>query len=120
MRILNLTQHPASPEQVSAGVVEPQDKKAVQNLLTFNTLPTREDVFDRAVTLANMAVGYDAAMIGGVGYLVTRLENALEVLGVKALHAFSVRESVEEVQPDGSTKKVMVFRHAGFVNTCRP
>ena len=29
--------------------------------------------------------------------------------------AFSVRESVEETQPDGSVIKRNVFKHAGFV-----
>jgi hypothetical protein len=39
MKILNLTQHEATKEQVAAGGVEPLDKEAVQRLLTFNNLP---------------------------------------------------------------------------------
>jgi len=44
------------------------------------------------------------------------LENALLAKGVKPLYAFSLRVSEDQVQPDGSTKKVGVFRHAGWVS----
>ena len=115
MRILNLTQHPATLEQIAAGVEEPVDKAAVQKLLTFDTLPSVEDIAKRAGNLAAMVREHDAAMIGGAGYLMGPLEYALRELGVVALHAFSVRESVESVQADGSVKKTQVFRHAGFV-----
>lgn len=115
MKILNLTQHVASTEQTATGVVEPADKAGVQALLTFHTLPTKAEVMARARALANLAIGYDGAMIGGAGYLTTRLEVMLDVLGIKALHAFSVRESVEETHPDGSVKKTIVFKHKGFV-----
>ena len=40
---------------------------------------------------------------------------AAQALGVPAVYAFSVRESVEQPQPDGSVRKVNVFRHVGFV-----
>jgi hypothetical protein len=113
--ILNLTQHAVSPEQIAAGVVEPVNKKAVQTLLTFDYLPKRLEIMERARSLANLAIGYDGAMIGGAAYLVTRLEVMLDALGIKALHAFSVRESVDTIMPDGSTKKVAVFKHKGFV-----
>ena len=43
------------------------------------------------------------------------LEKALRGLGIRPLYAFSVRESVEETLPDGSVRKVAVFRHKGFV-----
>ncbi len=117
MRIINLTQHVATPEQVAAGVVEPADKKAVQALLTFDEPPTKAEIMRRARILANMAAEYgqyDAAMIGGAGYLVTRLENALDVLGIHVKHSFTRRETVEETLPDGSVKKVAVFRHVGW------
>ena len=41
-------------------------------------------------------------------------EWALEA-GIKPLYAFSVRESVESTEPDGSVIKRNVFRHMGFV-----
>ena len=43
------------------------------------------------------------------------LEKALVDYGVCPYYAFSRRESVEEVQADGSVRKTAVFRHAGFI-----
>ena len=36
-------------------------------------------------------------------------------LPIIPLYAFSRRESVEEWQPDGSVRKINIFRHDGFV-----
>lgn len=121
MKILNLTQHVATPDQITAGVFEPFDKKEVQSLLTFDTLPLASDIMSRVKSLVTIcylirkAVGFDGVMIGGAAYLMGRLETALTVCGFTPVHAFTVRETVEEKQDDGSVKKVAVFRHAGFV-----
>jgi len=116
-KILNLTQHPATPEQVSAGVFEPQDKSEVQRLLTFDDLPSSEEVWDRARKLAQIArrEGATSAMIGGAPYLMAPLEEELVQGGssVAPLYAFSVRKSVEKVV-DGQTVKASVFVHIGF------
>jgi len=111
-----LTQHPATPEQVTAGVVEPADKRRVQELLTFGELPTTPEVRARGEALAEIAFreGAEAAMIGGAPYLMRPLEEALAQRGVQPLYAFSVRESVEVVV-DGGVEKRSVFRHVGFV-----
>jgi hypothetical protein len=115
--MINLTQHLATAEQLAAGVVEPEDKARIAELLTFATLPARQEIEARASVLAHIAKssGYKAAMIGGAPFLMEPLERHLAYAGVKSLYAFSVRESAEEVQSDGSVKKVNVFRHAGFV-----
>ena len=42
------------------------------------------------------------------------LEEALRYRGILPLYAFSRRESREETDPDGSVRKVAVFRHLGF------
>ena len=119
MRILNLTQHQATPEQVEAGVFEPlqEMKKTIQNLLTLHDLPTKEEIERTAQALAWLAdaTGAEAAMIGGAPFLMSRLEERLNVLNIAPLYAFSQRESVEETQEDGSIRKVNVFRHLGFV-----
>ena len=117
--ILNLTQHLGTPEQINAGVVEPKDKKAVRELLTFEELPTAGEIQARAIALAEMAVrsGHEAAMIGGAGYLVARLEIVLWARGVRPCHSFTRRATVEEALPDGSVKKTTVFRHVGFVQS---
>lgn len=117
MNVLNLTQHAASPDQVAAGVVEPTDKVKVSKLLTFDTPPSQGDMEERARALAYVAIGQFAksAMIGGAPFFMGTLERVLKEEGIKPLHAFSRRESVDQPQPDGSTKKVAVFRHAGWV-----
>jgi len=115
--ILNLTQHVATPEQVSAGVVEPKDKSIVQSLLTFNTLPDSLDILDAADELAELASasGCSSAMIGVAPFLMSALESALMDAGVQPVYAFSIRESADQTQADGSVRKVAVFRHVGFV-----
>ena len=54
-------------------------------------------------------------MIGGAPWLMSSIENALRDHRITPIYAFSVRESAEQVQPDGSVRKVNIFRHAGFV-----
>ena len=116
-RILNLTQHLASPAQTEAGVFEPDDKAAVQAALTFNTLPTEDDLCEAAVALTEIceAEGAGIAMIGGAPFFMKTLEDCLAMNGILAVYAFSVRESADVPQPDGSVRKVAVFRHLGFV-----
>ena len=43
------------------------------------------------------------------------LAKELRLRSIEPVFAFSVRETEEKVQPDGSVKKVAIFRHAGFV-----
>lgn len=127
--ILNLTQHDATPEQVAAGVVSPGalaghwdglDPDAcsfVRRQLTFVALPDSETILARAGLLAEYAAstGVARAMIGGAPYLMAPLERALREEGIEPVYAFSVRESAEQTQEDGSVRKVQMFRHAGFV-----
>lgn len=117
MTILNLTQHNATPEQREQSVVEPEDKQRVKQLLTFDNLPTADEIAGRAEALAAIAAesGAEAAMIGGAPYLMADLETALKVQGVRPVYAFSKREVVETTQPDGTVLKKTVFRHLGFV-----
>lgn len=115
MRILNLTQHIATPDQVVAGVIEPDNKALVAKWLTFDELPSSHELEYRARNLAMLAEGYNAAMIGGAPYFMAPLERAIAAAGVKVLYAFSVRESVEVPQEDGTVKKTQIFKHAGFI-----
>jgi hypothetical protein len=122
--ILNLTQHPATPDQVAAGVVEPsaEQKAEIKELLTFNSLPNRGEIERRASRLAQLARKIlsermdlqGQVMIGGAPFLMTSLEKALIEEGLRPLYAFSKREVVEEVQ-GGKVVKKSVFKHAGFV-----
>ena len=133
--ILNLTQHAATAEQIAAGVhpmhetdsgQQPFDR--LRELLTFEDLPTPVEVIERAKEIALLAddsayiqSGGNAdpyitgAMIGGAPFLMEPLAHALRNRGFVPVYAFSRRESEEVVQPDGSVKKVAVFRHLGFV-----
>lgn len=117
MNILNLTQHTSTIEQVSEAVFEPSEKGVVQTLLTFNTIPTKEELETAARTLAGIATeeGAKYAMIGGAPFFMAPLEAALRTVGIVPIYAFSVRESIDQPQEDGSIKKVAVFRHKGFV-----
>lgn len=119
MPTLNLTQHQSTHEQ---GCVDLQGKdlQVLKGLLTFETLPTHQEILYRAAAIANLAAGVmaampRAAMIGGAPFLMGPLEAALKERGITPLYAFSVRESVDEVLPDGSIRKVAVFRHKGFI-----
>ena len=115
MKILNLTKNTTTPEQQAQGVFEPspQDKADIKRLLTFDEIPTSEDIRQRASMLADIAVGYgaDAVMVGGAPYLMPAL--VLEI--PRAVFAFSKRVSEEQLQPDGSVRKINVFKHVGFV-----
>lgn len=121
MNILNLTQHTATPEQIAQGVINlpPQAQEQLCELLTFNAMPTVAEVAHRAMQIAHMqeVVAHKGPfMIGGAPYLMPRLERLLQIkTHQKVLYAFTQRESVEQVQPDGGVRKVAVFRHAGFV-----
>ncbi|MGQ9671485.1 MAG: hypothetical protein ACUVWY_15215 [Desulfosoma sp.] len=129
MLIINLTQHAATPEQVAAGVVDLQGEElaVLKKALTFESLPSEEKILRRAEFIAELAVQNglgpdygddpipDAAMIGGAPYLMGSLERALSNRYIRPLYAFSTREVEEQIQPDGSVKKVAVFRHKGFV-----
>ena len=115
--IINLTQHSASAEQLTAGVVNMEDQKLVSDLLTFNELPSIEQIINKAETLASLidAPCGTHVMIGGAPWLMVPLINSLKKRGFVPVFAFSKRVSIETVQPDGSIKKTSVFKHEGFI-----
>jgi phosphotransacetylase len=121
--ILNFTQHDATPEQLSAGVVEPDahNKERIRQLLTFEQIPAKSELRLRATNCAVLAsvlmkkYECDAVMIGGAPYFMSHLESALRLFRVRFCYAFSSRVAEEQMQPDGSVKKVNVFRHVGFI-----
>ena len=119
MQIANLTQHPATAEQRAAGVADlpAPDRQRLADLLNFPRPPSHAEIRSRAAGLAALAKesGASAAMIGGAPYLMGALERALAGVTITPLYAFTQRESEEQTQPDGSVKKVAVFRHLGFV-----
>lgn len=119
-RIINLTQHISTPEQLEEGVVDlPEDSRAkLQKLLTFDRRPQGSLIAARAADIADIAVKYGAthAMIGGAPFLMAQMEAALKIQGVQPLYSFTQRVTEEHVQPDGTVKKVAIFKHEGFVS----
>ena len=129
MKILNLTQHLATPDQKAAGVVGLPElgRQQLQKLITFETLPDDTELSDRAHAVASLAAQYievleardgepiNTVLIGGAPYFMVPLEIALSHVGLFAVYAFSVRESVETHNPDGTVTKRNIFKHAGFV-----
>lgn len=114
---LNLTQHSATPDQIKAGVFEPEDKELVQKWLTFTSKPSKEDIIEHASMLTSIArqSGFKKIMIGGAPYLMGTLEAFLKAEGLIPVYAWSERVSVDIPQEDGSVRKVNSFRHAGFI-----
>jgi hypothetical protein len=128
--ILNLTQHVTTDEQEAQLVVEPRmTKEKIRELLTFEEIPTKEEIEARATKLAEIAVSEAShyagdtdnevwitrVMIGGAPFFMGALEKAIRECGFTPVYAFSKRESEDVPQPDGSVKKIQVFRHIGFV-----
>ena len=119
--IINLTQHKATTDQLAAGVKDfsDEDRVYLSEALNFSSVPTMEVIYDRVEKLNGLAhkEGHfgTQVMIGGALWLMAPLIRRLMLEGFRPVFAFSVRESVDEVQADGSVKKVAVFKHAGFV-----
>lgn len=129
MQIVNLTQHAATPEQIAEGVVDLPEaaRAALTTLLTVDDLPSREQIAARCAAVTKLALehcpetdeddsGYTHhAMIGGAPWMMASLEAFLFSAGIRPRYAFSKRECVESAQADGTVRKTMVFRHAGWV-----
>lgn len=122
--ILNLTGVPATREQKGDGVVDPGQgtRLAIRQLLTFEELPTPEEVCFRARDLVEIALEQRAtkAMIAGPPYLMKPLEEELVHAQIVPLYSFSTREVQERYYPDGSVQIVVVSRHHGWVEGTAP
>ena len=129
MKILNLTQHKATLEQLQQGVVNVHDDihSAMVDLLTFVGLPTKAEVKEVANKLAALVQNeiinsyekesyyINKVMIGGAPFLMQPLANAIERMGYEVVYAFSERVSIETIGSDGTVTKVNQFKHIGFV-----
>jgi len=121
MKIVNLTQHQATPAQIEQGVfdLDVELRQGLLKLLTFVELPTKAAVDRRAVAIVRWIlsnhVDCDAAMIGGAPFLMSELEFQLRLQKIYPMYAFSERVSVETTAPDGTVTKTNVFKHVGFV-----
>ena len=113
-KIVNLTQHFASDEQMVEGVFNLEDNTELKRLLTFNTPPTELEMQERAEAITALAVasGATIAMVGGAPYFMVWLENALNGVGIKTVYSFTERVAVENPV---TGEKTSVFKHTGWV-----
>ena len=119
MKIINMTQHNPTPEQVDAGVqnASPDDQALIRSYLTFDEIPTKKQIRFRCEKLAEIAAKWEAkaAMIGGASWMILPLCEALYRHMITPYFAFSKRVGVEQNMEDGTVKKMQVFRHEGFI-----
>ena len=125
MKLLNLTQHKATPEQLEAGVVDlpPDLQVKLKELLDFKELPGQQEIYLRAETIRTMyeEFGKDSGetligtMIGGAPFFMKALHETLEDHGIPVKYSFSARVSEEKTLENGTVEKVSVFKHLGFV-----
>lgn len=117
-RILNLTQHRATPAQMEDGIENVPSRLAEQleRLLTFPADYGLTCLSLSAKALAAMAhqLGYEQVMIGGLPALMSHLEREMIALDISVGYARTERVSIDTPQPDGSNKKVSTFRYAGM------
>lgn len=120
MRIFNLTQHSLTKEQVEGN--ECFRKEAVPgdiicDRLTFNNIPTTEEMQERATELARIAAQHSAegAIIGGAPYFMPYLEKELLRLNIIPMYSFSIRQSIEKKNADSTVIKTNIFKHAGWI-----
>ena len=105
-KVLNLTPHTATPEQVALGVVEPTTKMQLVKIQHFLDLPDKEAIMQAAIAIADLAhaeiFGDDEyhplnansprAMIGGnAPFLLSELEKQLKASGIRPVYSYYIR-----------------------------
>ena len=113
-KIYNFTQVQPTPQQVAAGVVQPENHSMIQKMLTFSDLPDRLFLQQRAEMLAMLAddMGANAVMIGGAPFFMAELRDAMRCLGIKVFCAFSIRRLIN-VRKKAIKKKEAEAKAAG-------
>lgn len=121
--MLNITQHVATPVQVSQGVVEPSPefKTELQKLITFDrtVIEQPEIIGVRSQAVVQLIKTHypdtQRVMVGGALFMMPSLVNELKEAGIEPLFAYSDRVSVDVQNPDGTVSKTVKFEHLGFV-----
>ncbi len=120
MTVYNATQHDASLTQIEAGIRDLDHDTAleVRALSTFKGIPSGEFLVSNAELVATKLekAGVKTAMIGGAPFFMAHLERALFDKEIQPVYAFSDRVSTEQVQEDGTIRKVSEFKHMGLIN----
>lgn len=119
MKLINLTQHTLTTEQLKGAVeVGAEVRDEIVKLITFSGCPTAEIIKGNASRLAEICRDMHAsrAVIGGAPYFMGPLEQALRRAGVVPLYAFTERVAVEVVNPEtGEVTKTSKFNFAGWI-----
>lgn len=99
-------------------MVEPTDKEYIKALLTFDTAPPVYEMIRRAKLLAEIVVNtpHTTAMIGGAPFFMATLEAVLVEHGIRVVYSFSPRVVIDQVQADGTVRKVSDFVHTSWVD----
>jgi len=118
-RIANLTQHLPTEQQKKEGVENLDERhNEIKTLLTFDNLPSKEEMVDRAERLARIVKEegvYKYALIGGAPYFMSTLEKVLKENGLTPVYSFSKRKVIEEKDETGKVIKKTIFEHEGFI-----
>lgn len=118
MNVVNLTQHLSTPEQIKDGVFDLPEglREKLVKALTFSAQYCREDLEAAAQEVVSIVKEIDCfrTMVGGMPSFMPVLEAALVKEGCAVGYARSERVSEDHVQPDGSVKKIAVFKHVGM------
>ena len=118
-KIINLTQHVSTETQQEQGVIEPKDKEYVKNLITFEEIPTLQDLRNRANLLVEVCreMNVRFALIAGAHWWLIVLEHHLRTHGITPLQSFSKRLSFEHTNENGTVHMVKTFVHAGWIQS---
>ena len=126
-RIINLTQHPFSQDQLNefvlAGITADNiidTNDTLKAIITFTGEIDVSVIQERAQQLSQYIAQYVGdkpclAMVGGAPFFQMAVNVACLNNNVLPLAAYSERVSVETVQADGSVAKQNIFKHNGFI-----
>lgn len=118
MKILNLTQHPATEKQKEEGLIDlkGQDLKELKKAITFDEMPTIKYLKKSSLKLADIAFdnNFTNVLIGGACYFMPILEKTLKIHGFTPYYAFSKRNAIDK-EIDGKIITEYTFEHEGFI-----
>ena len=99
---------------------DPQELRALARELLQTAHALGADIYQPGGSPAFQCLLGQEAQKMATGYRVVGCRGCKEPVSVGIFYAHSIRESTEEVLPDGSTRKVAVFRHRGWVDATAP
>jgi hypothetical protein len=120
--ILNFTKSDPTIEERAAGVG--QTSQRIRDMLTFETIPTLDDVKERAAALRmwvesqviqNNLTAPVQVMIAEPVYLMSSLERELMDYGFVPVYSYGLTSGIEELNEEGYVGTFVRYRHSGFI-----